>query len=763
MMASATPPDLRTALFFHQAGQLNKAANIYREILAHNPDNHNALHYLGLLEAQMGHFERARPLIARSLELQPANKQVRENYATILVKAGRHDSAIQTCNEGLRSDPTNACLLYVSATAFFKLRRLPESLRLFDKLLTVQPDHVVSINERGSVLAEMKEYDQALAAFQKAVTLNPKFADAHLNIGNLLGELERHEEAKSSFEKALELNPRLARAWSGLGNILRRRRAFDEALAVFAKALALEPDLAEAWLGRGNVYTQLKQHDNAFAAFDRAVSLEPNLAAAWLGRGNVYTQLTQHDNAFAAFDKALSLEPDIDYAESLRLHSKTHLCDWTELEAETARLLARVREGKEASSPFVLLPLPCTAADQLRCAERFMKDLPVYSPVWLGESYSHDRIRIAYLSADFRNHPVAQLTAGLFEHHDKSRFEVTGISIGSADDSPLRRRLESAFEHFIDAADKTDADIARLIRDREIDIAVDLMGHTTHSRPDILAQRAAPIQVHYLGYAGTLGAHHIDYIVADSTVVREEHRRFFTEQVVWLPDSYFASDDRRAISPRMPTRRECGLPEAGFVFCSFNNSYKITPTMFQLWMRLLQATPNSILWLRQVGPIAMANLRREAERHGVSPQRLVFASRVAENADHLARQRQADLFLDTLPYNAHTTASDALWAGLPVLTCLGETFAGRVAASLLRAIGLPELVAESLKEYEALALKLAHDPALLVAIKAKLGRHREVYPLFDTARFTRHIEAAYVTMWERYQRGMPPEAFTVST
>ena len=763
MMASATPPDLRTALFFHQAGQLNKAANIYREILAHNPDNHNALHYLGLLEAQMGHFERARPLIARSLELQPANKQVRENYATILVKAGRHDSAIQTCNEGLRSDPTNACLLYVSATAFFKLRRLPESLRLFDKLLTVQPDHVVSINERGSVLAEMKEYDQALAAFQKAVTLNPKFADAHLNIGNLLGELERHEEAKSSFEKALELNPRLARAWSGLGNILRRRRAFDEALAVFAKALALEPDLAEAWLGRGNVYTQLKQHDNAFAAFDRAVSLEPDLAAAWLGRGNVYTQLTQHDNAFAAFDKALSLEPDIDYAESLRLHSKTHLCDWTELEAETARLLARVREGKEASSPFVLLPLPCTAADQLRCAERFMKDLPVYSPVWLGESYSHDRIRIAYLSADFRNHPVAQLTAGLFEHHDKSRFEVTGISIGSADDSPLRRRLESAFEHFIDAADKTDADIARLIRDREIDIAVDLMGHTTHSRPDILAQRAAPIQVHYLGYAGTLGAHHIDYIVADSTVVREEHRRFFTEQVVWLPDSYFASDDRRAISPRMPTRRECGLPEAGFVFCSFNNSYKITPTMFQLWMRLLQATPNSILWLRQVGPIAMANLRREAERHGVSPQRLVFASRVAENADHLARQRQADLFLDTLPYNAHTTASDALWAGLPVLTCLGETFAGRVAASLLRAIGLPELVAESLKEYEALALKLAHDPALLVAIKAKLGRHREVYPLFDTARFTRHIEAAYVTMWERYQRGMPPEAFTVST
>jgi protein O-GlcNAc transferase len=350
--------------------------------------------------------------------------------------------------------------------------------------------------------------------------------------------------------------------------------------------------------------------------------------------------------------------------------------------------------------------------------------------------------------------------AGLFEHHDKSRFEIAGISFGPAEDSTLRRRLEAAFEHFIDVEDKTDGDIANLIRNREIDIAVDLMGYTQDSRPGILARRPAPIQVHYLGYAGTLGTDYIDYILADSIVVPEEHRPFFTEQVVWLPDSYLVSDDRRAISSPLPTRHQCGLPDDAFVFCAFNNSYKITRAIFELWMRILRATPKSVLWLSQTNAIAMINLRHEAERHGVSPERLIFAPLVPDNADHLARVRQADVFLDTLPYNGHTTASDALWAELPVLTCLGETFAGRVAASLLRAIGLPELVATSLKEYEALALKLAHDPAFTTAIRAKLAQNRRTYPLFNTARFTQHIEAAFVTMWQRYQRGERPQAFS---
>jgi protein O-GlcNAc transferase len=414
------------------------------------------------------------------------------------------------------------------------------------------------------------------------------------------------------------------------------------------------------------------------------------------------------------------------------------------------------------SAPFALLALPSSAEDQLQCAQRYMKDLPAYPPVWLGETYLHDRIRVAYLSADFRNnHPVAYLTAGLFEHHDHSRFEITGISIGPTDDSLLRRRLEGAFEHFVDAKDKTEVDIANLIKNREIDILVDLMGHTLDSRLGVLARRPAPIQVHYLGYAGTTAANFIDYILADKIVIPEEHRAFFTEEVVWLPGSYLVNDNRRRVAEKMPTRAECGLPENALVYCSFNNAYKIAPSIFDIWLRLLRATTGSVLWLSELNPTAQANLRREADRCGINPQRLIFAPKVTDNADHLARQRLADLFLDTLPYNAHTTASDALWAGLPVLTCLGETFAGRVAASLLRAIGLPELITTSLDEYEALALKLANDPALLAIIKSKLSQNRETYPLFDTARFTRHIEAAYVAIWERCQRGEPPAAFAV--
>jgi len=469
----------------------------------------------------------------------------------------------------------------------------------------------------------------------------------------------------------------------------------------------------------------------------------------------------QYDQAFLSYHKALTLDPDVEYAEGLRLLAKLNLCDWTTLNAEIQGLLSRLREGRAVSAPLALMSMPSTPADQLRCAQSFVKDLPVFPPVWSGEAYSHDRIRVAYLSANFSDHAVAHLTAGLFEHHDGSRFEVTGISIGPDQNSAMRRRLVNAFERFEEIEDKTDEEIANLIRSREIDIAVDLMGHTQQARLGIFARRPAPIQLHYLGYAGTLGTNFIDYILADSIVIPKEHRPFFAEQVVWLPDSYLVNDNRRAISPRTPTRQECGLPENGFVFCSFNNAYKIVPAIFQVWMRLIHAVPDSVLWLSQADPVAMTNLRREAERCSVHAQRLLFAPKLAENSDHLARQRRADLFLDTLPYNAHTTASDALWTGLPVLTCLGETFAGRVAASLLRAVGLPELVTTSLDDYEALALKLAREPSFLAAIKAKLARNRDCYPLFDTARFARHIEAAYSAMWQRYQRGEAPKAFAV--
>jgi predicted O-linked N-acetylglucosamine transferase (SPINDLY family) len=349
----------------------------------------------------------------------------------------------------------------------------------------------------------------------------------------------------------------------------------------------------------------------------------------------------------------------------------------------------------------------------------------------------------------------------LFEHHDKSRFATIAISFEAEKDSAIGRRIKASFDRFIDASAQSDQQIAELIRRLEIDIVVDLNGFTRNSRLGVFARRPAPLQVNYLGYAGTMGADFYDYIVADATVIPKEHIEFYSEKVVWLPGSFMANDDQRAIAERVPSRAELQLPEAGFVFCSFNQSYKIEPIVFDVWMRLLKAVDGSVLWLKDNDPTATANLRGEAERRGVAPERLIFAPSVPDIADHLARQRQADLFLDTLLYNAHTTASDALWAGVPVLTCLGGTFAGRVAASLVRAVGLPELVTQSLADYEALALKFAREPEFLAATKAKLVENRKTFPLFDTQRFTHDMEAAYMTMRQRAQRGHPPESFAV--
>jgi predicted O-linked N-acetylglucosamine transferase (SPINDLY family) len=398
---------------------------------------------------------------------------------------------------------------------------------------------------------------------------------------------------------------------------------------------------------------------------------------------------------------------------------------------------------------------------QLQCAQNFISDkTPVLPPLWTGKIWRHDRMRIAYLSADFRQHATAYLIAELFELHDRSRFEISGVSFGMDDKSDTRNRLIASFDRFLDVREKTDEEIARLLHDLQIDIAVDLKGYTQDSRLGILAHRPAPIQVSYLGYPGTGGADFLDYIIADKTVAPFEHQPFFTEKIVHLPDTYQVNDTKRKIAQLAPTRQEVGLPENGFVFCCFNNNWKITADTFSIWMRLLHRIEGSVLWLLADNRSAVRNLREQAQDRGIAQGRLVFAGHLPLD-QHLARYRLADLFLDTLPYNAHTTSSDALWVGTPVITRLGESFAGRVAASLLNAIGLPDLVTHSADDYEALALRLAKDPALLAAYRNRLATNRMTHPLFDTDRFRRHIEAAYSQMWQTWQRGEKPRSFTV--
>jgi predicted O-linked N-acetylglucosamine transferase (SPINDLY family) len=721
---------LNQALEFQQAGLLTEAEQLYRKILQARPRHFDCLHLLGVIHHCRGEYREA----------------VRQIDLALKVNA---KSAAAHNNRGV---------------AIKNLKRLDEALACFDRAVALKPDYAEAFNNRGDVLNELKQFGQALASCEKAIALKPNFAEAYSNRGISLNELKRFDEALASCDRAIALKPDFAAAFVNRGLAHKNLRRFDQALADYDKASVLKPDCAEAFNNAGIVLLEQKRLDEALALCSKAIALKADYAEAYYARGNILQEFKRFDEALADYDKTISLNPNLKYLRGTYLHAKMHVCDWINFDEDCLQLNAAVAAGLPATVPLALLATPSSSADQFKCAKIYTADrcLALHAPLWRGEGYSHQRIRVAYLSADLRNHPVAVLTAGLFERHDRSRFETIAISFGSNAPDQMRERLRTSFDQFLDVEIKNDREIAELVRDLEIDIAVDLGGFTENARSSVFALRPAPVQVNYLGYAGTLGQNYWDYIIADRFVIPEECHENFAEKVVYLPDSYMANDASRKISAHTPSRIDAGLPDDGFVFCCFNNNFKITPNVFDIWMRLLREVAGSVLWLSAANPSVASNLRREAEKRGISAERLIFAPKTQLNEDHLARLCLAGLFLDTVYYNAHATTSDALWAGLPMVTCAGATFASRVAGSLLNAIGLPELIADSLADYEALALKLARDPAQLAAIKQKLARQRTSYPLFNTERFTRHMEAAYTTMWERSQRGEPPQSFAVT-
>lgn len=720
---------LREAIAAHQGGKFFKARKLYETILDGDQTNVPALHYSGILEAQQQNPTKALRLLDRALTIVPNAADILADKGKVLADLGQHHDALPCFQQAVAINPQHWMALQNQGASLLSLQRPAEALNVFDRLLAVMRDYPPAFNNRALALRDLNRYEEAIASYKQAIALNPQDVEV----------------------------------WTNLGDSFFKIKNYDEAMAAYDKALAIKPDLAQAWLGRGTIFSELKRYGEAVEAFDKAIAFKPDLAEAWFGRGAVLSDHKRYDEALADYDKVLSLKPGLMSAEGARLHVKMHICDWSNHDAECARLVSSVRNNKAIAAPFVFLSVSTSAEDQLRCAKSWVakKFPPATNPVWRGERYNHEKIRIAYMSADFYEHPVSFLMAGMFERHDKARFEVTAISLGADDNSEMRQRLEKSFDRFVEAQSLSENQIADLVKSLEIDILIDLMGFTGIARTGVFARRAAPIQVNYLGYAGTMGAEYFDYIVADRSIIPEDKRSYYSEKTVYLPGSFMVNDSGRKISGQAPSRAECGLPETGFVFCSFNQSYKLTPAVFDIWMRLLQQVDGSVLWLSKTNETAVRNLRQEAQKRGVDPSRLVFAQRLRLNEDHLARHQCADLFLDTRPFNAHSTASDALWAGLPVLTHIGDTFAGRVAASLLEAVGLPELITPSAEEYEKTALELATDPARLALIRGKLAQNRLSASLFDTDLFTRHIESAYEAMYQRHQAGLPPDYILV--
>jgi protein O-GlcNAc transferase len=742
----------------------DEAFAAYDKALSLKPNLENAWLGRGNVFYDLKRYDEALAAYEKVLAIKPDLAGAWLGRGNVLWDLKRYDEALAAYEKALaiRPDLENAWL--GRGNVLYDLNRYDEAFAAFDKALAIKPDLAGAWLGRGNVFSDLKRYDEALAAYEKALAIKSNLEGAWLGRGNAFYGLNRHDEAFGAYDKALAIKPDLAGAWLGRGNVFSDLKRYDEAFAAYDKALAIKSNLEGTWLGRGNAFYGLNRYDEAFAAYDKALAIKPDLAGAWLGRGNVFFDLKRYDEAFAAYDKALAIEPDLVGVEGARLHSKMHLCNWDNISSDCAHLIESVINQKESADPFTFLGISSSAEEQLNCASRWVqkKYPPSRVPFWKGAIYKHNKIRIGYMSADFRQHPVAYLIAGIFECHDRAQFEITAISIGPNDGSEMRKRLEDSFDKFVDARTLSSDDIARKISEDEIDILIDLNGFTQNGRAEVFARRPSPIQVNYLGYPGTMGASYIDYIIGDPILISASQLGSYREKVVYLPHCYLPHDERgRAISDRAFERSEFGLSEQSFVFCCFNNAYKFSPKRFRLWMKLLKAVEGSVLWLSESNTTAAGNLRKEAISEGVNPERIVFASRLTSAADYLARYRLADLFLDTLPYNAHTTASDALWAGLPVITQIGSTFAGRVAASLLNAINLPELITETPEEYERRAIDLAMHPEKLAAIKHKLAENRLTSPLFDTRLFTKHIEAAYTAMHERHQTGLAPDHIVV--
>ncbi len=777
---------------------LPEAARLFKQFLQSNPSHFGALNLITVVFTAMGRYADAEPYIARAVTVDDTSDASFYNYGVVLRALGKRQEALAQFERALRLNPRHVKALNNRGVTFNELGEPHRALAEFDKALALDPNSIEALYNKGNALGESGRNEDALAAYGKALAIQPDFPEGHNNRGRALQQLGRLEEAVAAFDRAVALRPlhvealfnrgvalaglkRSAEALASYdraiaakpdhaeahvsrGNVLMELRRPPEAVVSYERAIALKQDFAEAHNNRGNALKELKRLEDAIASYDAAIAIRPDFAEAFTNRGNALRDLKRLEEASASYDAAIALNPDLDFLLGEAFHTRMHACDWRDYDHDLARLEARVAANDRAASPFIALSSFDSCELQLAAAKTWVEakhaDI-IPAPLPRADATAR-KIRIGYFSSDLRTHPMSFLMQGVFRAHDRQRFETVALSFDNPPGDALNAELRASFDAFLDVAKLSDQEVANLSRERSIDIAIDLAGFTAGRRTGVFARRAAPIQVSFLGFPGTMAAPFIDYILADATVVDAPARRFFAEKIVALPDTYYPTSYGGGFfaTEKRFSRSDLGLPEEAFVFCCFNNNYKITPSVFDVWMRILRRVEGAVLWLFEDNPIAAANLRAEAKARGVDERRLVFAQRMPV-AEHLQRVKSADLFLDTYPYNAHTTATDALWMDVPVVTRIGTTFPARVAASVLQAIGTPELITTSVEDYEALAIDLASDTERLAALKRKLAGNRATAPLFDIARYTKTLEAAYAAMQARRIQGLATKDIAV--
>ena len=797
---SSGPPNLQSAIELHQMGQLGQAEALYLQLLEIEPSNADALHLLGVIAYQTGNHQAAVDLIGQAIEVIPNVASYYSNRGNALQQLKQFEAALANYDQAIELKPDLPDVYSNRGVLLKELKQFDAAVASYDKAIELKPDLAEAYSNRGIALKELKKFDAAVASYDKAIELKPDYAEAYSNRGNALQELKQFDAAVISCEKAIEFKPDLAEAYSNLGNALKGLKQFDAAVASYDKAIELKPDLADTYSNRGNALQELKQFDAAVASYDKAIELKPDyadaysnrgvalkelkqfnaavasydkaiefkpdLAEAYSNRGNALQELEQFDAAVASYDKAFDLNPNNDYLFGTRLYARMFVCEWSDLSKSLTECESEITKGKLLIPPLIVQTF-FDKPDLHLLVSKMYKGSESPKTKILGEISKRSdegKIRIGYYSADLYYHPVTIWLAEQIENHNKSKFELFAFSFNSDINDPMSARLRVAFDHFIEVDKMSDLEVTKLSRELGIDIAVDLGGFTKHSRTGIFAERAAPIQVNHLGFPGSMGKEYIDYIISDVHVIPESAQKHYTERVAYVPCQY-TYDGQRQVSEEPLSRAQFGLPENCFVFTCQNRCQKFMPEVFGIWMEILKATPGSVLWLMEPHPSAVVNLTKEAQARGVASNRLVFTKRLTVAMDqesarigrYLASYRLADLFLDTWPYNGGTTAIDALWAGLPVLTKAGISAVARMATSALHAIEVPELITSTSQEYLELAVQLASDPQKIKHITDKVQEKRVTSALFNAARNTQYIEAAYTKMYERYYADLAPD------
>ncbi len=764
VLADCLNPDLKVKaneLFLkgreqHAQGLIAEASELYRRSLQLDPHFFKPIHLLGVIALQQGDTTAALALIRQAIALDDTYASAHDNLGNALRLIGDARSAVASYQRAIALNPQQPLPYLNLGLAHAALHEHGTALRCYGQCLALQPDYPPAFNNRGNSLRSLQRYEEAISDFEKAVALSPSFVEAHLNLGACLQDVARDEQALKCYETALNLEPDNPVARRNQGLALFSLRRFDAALDSFNQALSQRPNEAELYNDRGNVFRALGQLSEALSDYNLAIVKAPNDAKLYANQAAIHEARKDYGLAIACYSQALALEPDYPYLRGARLFARRQIADWTDDEAELAVVLNDLKSATPANLlwPFTALALTDRLDLQAMAARQWCEAQAGTTPRIMISPVAGRRIRLGYFSCDYFNHATCHLMAGLFEAHDKTHFELYAFSYGRPHHDEMRARVQQAFDHFIEVDDLSDEAIAALSRQSGIDIAIDLKGYTSGHRAGIFAHGAAPVQVSYLGHPGPLGSPNIDYVIADKIVIPPDKAALYRERVAYLPDCYQPNGVLTPLAQTPRTRRDYGLPDTGFVYCCFNHSYKITPARFATWMRILKATPGSVLWLLTDTQSLMDNLKAQANAHHIDPKRLIFAPRVAVE-EHLARHAYADLFLDTLPYNAHTTASDALRCGVPVLTLPGDAFASRVAASLLRSLRLTDLIVANEAAYEALAITLAEDPKTLSVLREQLIANLSTSSLYNPITLTRALENLYQQMMQRALQGLP--------